>query len=79
MKELKPAPSKEAIVQYLLDKPNATQAVIKSFLERTLLVGAGMLILGQKGNLLRNSLASSFAIELYLYLYYRNQLENMDE
>ena len=74
--QLKAAPSKEAVVRYLMGDPNAKSALIKSFFERSILIGAGMLVLGKKGSLIQNSLAASFAIELYLLLYYRKQLRN---
>ena len=73
--QLRAAPSKEAVVRYLLNEPNSTQAVIKSLLERTVLIGAGMMLFGKKGSLLRNSFGASLAIELYLLVYYQAQLK----
>ena len=69
------APSKEAVVKYLLGKEGATFDVIRSFLERTILISAGISIFGNKDdNLLRNSLAASLSIEIYLLWYYRRQI-----
>jgi hypothetical protein len=71
--QLRAAPSKEAIVRYLMGEPKASQAVLKSFLERSLLIGAGILVLGKSDHVIRNSLAASLAIELYLLRFYGRQ------
>ena len=73
--ELKAAPSKEAIVKFLRKEPNAFQEVIRTFVERAVLIGAGIAILGDRENLVRNSFAASLSIELYLLWYYSQQLE----
>ena len=72
---LKAAPSKEAVVRYLMGQENAAQAVIKSFVERTVLVGVGIALFGNRDHLVRNSLAASFAIEVYLLWYYNKQIK----
>ena len=73
--QLKAAPSKEAIVKFLTKQPNATEDLIRSFLERTALVAAGIIVLGKPRNVLQNSLAASIAIELYLLWFYNKQLK----
>ncbi len=73
--QLRAAPSKEAVVKYLLGQEGATQDLIKSFVERSFLIGLGMYVFGERENLMQNSIAGSFAIEVYLLIYYSNQLK----
>ena len=72
--QLRAAPSKEAIVRYLMGEPKASQAVVQTFLARSLLIGMGILVLGNGDHVIRNSLAASLAIELYLIRFYGKQL-----
>mgnify|MGYP001272431525 CR=1 FL=1 len=78
-KKLRSAPSKEAVVKWLNKEPNANQALIKSFIERCFLIGGGIFILGKKDNIIRNSIAASTAIELYLLWYYNKQLKQINK
>ena len=73
--QLKAAPSKEAAVKFLTKQPNATQELVESFLKRTALIGAGILVLGNSKGIVKNSVAASIAIEAYLLWYYNNQLK----
>ena len=75
---LKVAPSKEAAVRYLNNEPEAWKAVLKSLAERTALIGAGILVLGNRNHLIRNSVAASIAIEVYLLWYYNKQLKELE-
>ena len=78
-KKLKAAPSKEAVVKWLNKEPNANQALIKSFIERCFLIGGGIFLLGNRKNIIRNSIAGSTAIELYLLWYYNKQLKKIND
>ena len=78
-KKLRAAPSKEAVVKWLNKEPNANQALIKSFIERCFLIGGGIFLLGNRKNIIRNSIAGSTAIELYLLWYYNKQLKEIKE
>ena len=73
--QLKAAPSKEAIVRYLLGEEGATEYLVKTFVERTALIGIGIALLGDRKNLVRNSLSATLAIELYLLWHYHRQLK----
>ena len=75
--KLRAAPSKEAIVMWLNKEPNAKQALIKSFAERSLLIAGGIFLLGNRKNIIRNSLAASTAVELYLLWFYNKQLQEL--
>ena len=72
--KLKLAPSKEAVVRFLNKEPKSGEAVLKSFFMRSVLIGAGILALGDSKNIVRNSLASSMAIQVYLLWFYQKQL-----
>tara|TARA_R110002110_G_scaffold16339_1_gene71067 strand:+ start:1525 stop:1767 length:243 start_codon:yes stop_codon:yes gene_type:complete len=72
---LRAAPSKEAVVRYLVGEPNATTALIKSFIERSVLIGLGIHVFGEKDNIIRNSISASLAIEIYLLWYYGKQIK----
>lgn len=75
MKKLTAAPSKEAVVKFLNEEEGATQDLIVSFFARVALIGGGIYILGKgREHILRNSIAASTAIELYLLWYYRRQM-----
>lgn len=78
-KKLQSAPSKEAVVMWLNKEPNANQALIRSFVERCFLIGGGIFLLGNRKNIVRNSIAASTAIELYLLWYYNKQLKEINE
>ena len=73
--ELKAAPSKEAVVRFLRKEPDSFQALLRTFVERTVLIGSGIALLGNKEDLVKNSLAASLSIEIYLLWYYSQQLE----
>ncbi len=73
--QLKAAPSKEAVVRYLRGEEGATEYLVKTFVERTVLIGVGIALLGDRENLVRNSLSASLAIELYLLWHYHRQLK----
>jgi len=72
---LRAAPSKEAVVRYLVGEPNATEDLITSFLERSVLIAMGIVVFGEKDNLIRNSIGASLAIELYLLWFYGKQIK----
>jgi|DEB0MinimDraft_3_1074331.scaffolds.fasta_scaffold63223_2 hypothetical protein len=72
---LKAAPSKEAVVRYLNGEEGAGFELVKTFVERTGLIAVGIYLLGDRNNLVRNSLSASLAIELYLLWYYSQQMK----
>lgn len=72
---LKVASSKEAAIRLLNKEPGSLKDVLVSMGERTLLIGAGIAILGNRDNILRNSIAGSIAIEAYLLWYYSQQMK----
>jgi len=72
---LKAAPSKEAVVRYLNEEEGAGFELVKTFVERTGLIAVGIYLLGDRNNLVRNSLSASLAIELYLLWYYSQQMK----
>ena len=76
---LKVAPSKEAAIRFLNKEPDAWKDVLYSLGERTLLIAAGIGILGDRKNLVRNSIAGSIAIEVYLLWYYNEQLKEQKQ
>ena len=76
---LKIAPSKSAVVRYLRNEPGAWKDIGKTLAQRTVLIAAGIVVLGNRDNILRNSFAGSVAIELYLLWYYKQQLEMHNE
>ena len=78
-KKLRAAPSKEAVVMWLNKEPNANQALIRSFVERCFLIGGGIFLLGNRKHIVRNSIAASTAIELYLMWYYNEQLKKIND
>jgi len=78
-KKLKAAPSKEAIVRWLNKEPDANQALVRSFIERCFLIGGGIFLLGNRKHIIRNSIAASTAIELYLMWYYNEQLKKIND
>ena len=78
-KKLKAAPSKEAVVRWLNKEPDAGQAIVKSFIERCFLIGGGIFLLGNRKNIVRNAIAGSTAIELYLLWYYNEQLKKIHD
>lgn len=78
-KKLRSAPSKEAVVMWLNKEPNANQALIRSFVERCFLIGGGIFLLGNRKHIVRNSIAASTAIELYLMWYYNEQLKKIND
>lgn len=77
-RQLKAAPSKEAIVKFLNREEGATEDLIISFFNRVLLIGGGIYVLGKgRKHLWRDSIAASAAIELYLFVYYKQQLNEL--
>ena len=76
-KRLKAAPSKEAVVKFLNKEPNGGKEMISSFLLRSVLIVMGILAVGDSKNIVRNSLASSLAIQVYLLWFYNQQLKNL--
>ena len=72
---LKVASSKEAAIRLLNKEPGSLKDVLVSMGERTLLIGAGIAILGNRDKILRNSIAGSIAIEAYLLWYYSQQMK----
>ena len=64
---------------WLNKEPNANQALIRSFVERCFLIGGGIFLLGNRKNIVRNSIAASTAIELYLMWYYNEQLKKIND
>jgi len=76
--QLKPAPSKEAAVQFLYKTPGSTQTMVQSLLKRSILIGVGIAVFGDTQNLVRNSVGGSIVIELYLLWYYGQQIKALE-
>ena len=76
---LKAAPSKEAIVKFLNKEENAIKDVLVTMGTRSLLIAAGIALLGNRDHIIRNSIAGSVAIEGYLFWYYSAQMKKSKE
>jgi len=74
---LKAAPSKEAIVKFLNKEKNAIQDVVVTMGARSLLIAAGIALLGSRDHVIRNSIAGSVAIEAYLFWHYSQQMKEI--
>ena len=59
-------PSASAAASFVRGEPGAGWAITKTWLERAVLLGAGMYVLGDRRSLVRNALAGSAAIEAWV-------------
>lgn len=70
-------PSAVAAESFLQGKPGGLLAVLESVVWRSAIIGAGMYVAGGRERLLRNAVAGSLAVEVFVLWRVRSRLKAM--
>ena len=63
-------PSQKAVKSYFYEEPRSKEYILQTFLQRAVLIGTGIYLLGDRKSLVRNSLVASASIEAYLFYWF---------